>query len=87
MSVSGTFANAGTTTNGVNGPGSILFTGTATFGSLTPTGVRPNVVIGNGVSANTVTVGATTLIANLTVNAGATLDSNRRASTYNRFSY
>lgn len=71
--VSGTFANAGTTTNGVNGPGSILFTGTATFGSLTPTGVRPNVVIGNGVSANTVTVGANTLVNDMIVNGGATL--------------
>lgn len=79
LTVSGTFTNSGTTTNGVNGPGTILFTGTATFGSFTPTGDRPNVVIGNGVSTNIVTVGAATLVANLTINTGATLDSNIRA--------
>lgn len=79
LTVSGAFTNSGTTTNGVNGPGTILFTGTATFGSFTPTGDRPNVVIGNGVSTNTVTVGATTLVANLTINTGATLGSNTRA--------
>lgn len=79
LTVSGTFSNSGTTTNGVNGPGTVLFTGTATFGILTPTGVRPNITIGNGSSANTVTVSASTLIANLTINNGVTLDINSRA--------
>ena len=73
LTVTGTFANAGTTTNGVNGPGTILFTGTAGFGILTATGVRPNVVIGSGSSVNTVTVGANTLVNDVTINAGATL--------------
>jgi len=73
LTVTGTFANLGSTTNGVNGPGTLLFTGTATFGILTPTGVRPNVVIGNGISTNTVTVGANTLVTDMTINTGATL--------------
>lgn len=78
LTVTGTFANLGTTTNGVNGPGTILFTGTASFGILTSTGVRPSIVIGNGVSTNTVTVTATTLIADVIVNTGATLNINTR---------
>jgi hypothetical protein len=66
LTVSGTFTNSGTTTNGVNGPGTILFTGTATLGSFTPTGSRPNVVIGDGVSTNMVTVRQLLWFANLT---------------------
>ncbi|WP_369752738.1 hypothetical protein AB3G34_13555 [Flavobacterium sp. WC2409] len=45
LTVSGTFSNSGTTTNGVNGPGTVLFTGTATFGILTPTGVQSVMVL------------------------------------------
>lgn len=79
LTVSGTFTNVGTTTNGVNGPGTILFKGTATFGILTPTGTPPNVTIGDGVSINTVTLGASNVIvANLITNVGATLNVNTR---------
>ncbi|WP_310560240.1 T9SS sorting signal type C domain-containing protein [Flavobacterium sp.] len=85
LTVTGTFTNSGTTTNGVNGPGTIMFTGTATFGSLTPTGTRPNVIIGNGISANTVTVGANTLVADLTVNTLATLSFLTRTIAINGF--
>ena len=73
LTVSGTFSNSGTTSNGVNGPGTILFTGTTNLGTLTPTGTRPNVTIGNGTSTNTVSITAPTLVANLTVSANATL--------------
>ncbi|MFV5683900.1 T9SS sorting signal type C domain-containing protein [Flavobacterium sp. GB2R13] len=74
LTVSGTFTNVGTGTNGVNGPGTILFKGTASFGVLTATGTPPNVTIGDGVSVNTVTLGATNVIvANLITNVGATL--------------
>ncbi|WP_073352303.1 T9SS sorting signal type C domain-containing protein [Flavobacterium xanthum] len=83
LTVAGTFLNSGTTSNGVNGPGTILFTGTATFGNLTPTGNRPNIIIGNGISANTVTVGANTLINDVTVNTGATLSTGARAISVN----
>jgi hypothetical protein len=83
LTVSGIFLNSGTTTNGVNGPGTILFTGTTTFGILTPTGVQPNVVVGDGLSANTVTVGGNPLIFNLTVNIGSTLNTNTRTLTVN----
>lgn len=85
LTVTGTFTNSGTSTNGVNGPGTILFTGTATFGILTPTGTRPNVIIGNGVSTNTVTVGANTLITDLTINTGATLNFSTRTVSINGF--
>ncbi|SHF89242.1 hypothetical protein SAMN05443549_101722 [Flavobacterium fluvii] len=85
LNVTGTFTNSGTTTNGVNGPGTILFTGTATFGSLTPTGVRPNIVVGNGVSTNTVTVGANTSVTDLTINTGATLSFSNRTLAINGF--
>lgn len=78
LTVAGTFSNSGTTTNGVNGPGTILFTGTTSFGSFTPTGTRPHVTVGDGTSTNTVTVGANTLVANLTVNANATLTNTTR---------
>jgi hypothetical protein len=83
LTVSGVFLNSGTTTNGVNGPGTILFTGTTTFGILTPTGVQPNVVVGDGLSTNTVTVGGNPLIFNLTVNIGSTLNTNTRTLTVN----
>ena len=73
LTITGTFLNSGTTTNGVNGPGTLLFTGTASFGVLTPTGVLPNVVVGNGASNNTVTVGVSTSLNNLNVNIGATI--------------
>ena len=74
LTVSGIYTNGGTTTtNGVNGPGTIFFTGAASFGTLTLTGTRPNVTIGDGTTANTVTIGAATLVADLTVNANATL--------------
>jgi hypothetical protein len=81
LTVTGTFTNSGTTTNGVNGPGTIRFTGGATFGILTQTGTRPNIIIGDGNSTNTVTVSATTLISNLSINIGATLNSNSRTLT------
>lgn len=76
LTVAGTFASAVGSTNGVNGvngPGTILFAGMTGFGILTATGVRPNVVIGNGLSANTVTVGTNTLVNDVTINTGATL--------------
>lgn len=85
LTVTGTFANLGTTTNGVNGPGTLLFTGTATFGVLTPTGVPPNVVIGNGISTNTVTVGVNTLVTAMTINPGATLNIGIRTLTVSGF--
>lgn len=80
LTVAGTFTNSGTTTNGVNGPGTILFKGTATFGVLTPAGTPPNVTIGDGVSANTVTLGANNVvITNLITNIGATLNVSTRS--------
>jgi hypothetical protein len=51
LTVVGTFANSGTTTNGVNGPGTIFLRGNW-LGILTPTGTRPNVTIGDGISTN-----------------------------------
>jgi hypothetical protein len=85
LTVTGTFANIGTTTNGVNGPGTILFTGVATFGVLTVTGTRPNVVIGDGVSTNTVTLGANTLLTDVTINLRGTLNVNTRTISINGF--
>jgi hypothetical protein len=73
ITVSGTFSNSGTTTNGVNGPGVILFTGTASIGVFTPTGTVPDVTIGDGTSTNTVTITANTLVSDVIVNANATL--------------
>lgn len=81
VTVTGTFANLGSTTNGVNGPGTIRFTGAASFGNLTPTGTRPNVIIGDGISTNTVIVAANSLLAGFTVNVGATLNANTRIFT------
>jgi hypothetical protein len=66
ITVSGSFLNNGTTTNGVNGPGTISFSGTTNLGVLTATGTRPNVTI---TSSGVVTVTATTLVANLVLNA------------------
>jgi hypothetical protein len=80
LTVAGAFINIGTTTNGVNGPGTILFKGTATYGVLTPSGTPPSVTIGDGVSANTVTLGANNVvITNLTINIGATLNVSTRS--------
>jgi len=73
ITVSGLFLNSGTTVNGVNGPGTLQFTGTTSFGTLTASGVRPNILIGNGIISNTVTINAATLIADLTIQANATL--------------
>lgn len=73
LTVSGTFSNSGTTTRGVNGPGTILFTGTTGITTFTPTGTAPNVTIGDGASTNTVTIGANTLVTDLTISANATL--------------
>ncbi|MBG6110853.1 hypothetical protein IWX84_001735 [Flavobacterium sp. CG_9.10] len=83
FTVIGTFANSGTTTNGVNGPGTILFTGTTSFGILTLTGVPPSIIIGNGFSTNTITVGANTIVTDVTVNVGATLSTMNRVISVN----
>lgn len=73
--VSGTFSNIGAGTNGVNGPGTIVFIGNTNLGILTSTGIQPNVTIGDGVSINTVTlVVNNVIVANLFTSAGATLN-------------
>jgi hypothetical protein len=57
-----------------------LFTGTTGFGILTPTGTRPNVTIGDGISTNTISL-ANSLVSSLTINVGATLNGTIRTVT------
>ena len=78
LTVAGTFLNLGTGVNGVNGPGNILFTGTTNLNRLSSTGIRPNVLIGNGFSANTVTNSGSTVMADLTVNSNAIFKNNSK---------
>ena len=85
LTVTGTFSNSGTTTNGVNGPGTILFMGNTSFGVLTETGTLPNVVVGDGISTNTVSVGVTTSVTDITINTGATLNIGIRTLTISGF--
>jgi len=73
LTVSGTFTNNGTTTNGVNGPGTLLFTGTASIAGAFTSTTLPNVTVGDGVSTNTVTISGATSMVDLTVATGATL--------------
>ncbi len=78
LTVSGTYKSNATLTDGVNGPGSIRFTGTISINRMTSTGTLPNVIIGDGVSTNTVKMASGFKVANLTINTGAIFDNNKK---------
>ena len=78
LTVSGTYKSNATLTDGVNGPGSIRFTGTISINRMTSTGTLPNVIIGDGVSTNTVKLASGVIVANLTINTGAIFNNNTK---------
>jgi len=78
LTVSGTYKSNATLTDGVNGPGSIRFTGTISINRMTSTGTLPNVIIGDGVSTNTVKMASGFKVANLTISTGAIFNNNSK---------
>ena len=78
LTVSGTYKSNATLTDGVNGPGSIRFTGTISINRMTTSGMLPNVIIGDGVSTNTVKLASGVIVANLTINTGAIFNNNTK---------
>ena len=81
LTVSGTYKSNATLTDGVNGPGSIRFTGTISINRMTSTGTLPNVIIGDGVSTNTVKMASGFKVANLTISTGAIFNNNSKNIT------
>ena len=78
LTVSGTYKSNATLTDGVNGPGSIRFTGSVSINRMTGSGTLPNVIIGDGVSTNTVKMASGFKVANLTINTGAIFNNNTK---------